>query len=77
MLERFISKEEKEDFIQSMFIIGATLVCSILFIVVRIFPRIEIVTSRFLNRGVCKPQEDKNARPIKKRHTILGKTLRR
>jgi hypothetical protein len=77
MLKQFISKEEKQDFIQSVFVIGATLVCSIIFITIRIFPRLEVVLNRFLNKGACKLQEDKNGRPIKKRYTILGKTLRR
>ena len=77
MLKQFITKDERQDFTQSVFVIIATLVCSAIFITLRIFPRLEVVLNRFLNKGVCKPQEDKNARPIKKRYTILGKTLRR
>jgi len=52
MLKRFISPEEKEDFIQSVFVVGATLVCSAMFIILRIFPRLEVVLNRFLNKGV-------------------------
>ena len=78
MLKWFMSKEEKQDFTQSFFIIMATLFCSTLFIINRIFPRLEIVLCRFLKKRMCQTQEDKtNGRPIKKRYTILGKTLLR
>jgi len=77
MLKWFMSKEEKQDFTHSFFIIIATLVCSTIFITLRIFPRLEVVLNRFLNKGGCEPRRIKNGRPIKKCYTILGKTLRR
>ena len=58
MLERFITKEEKEDFTQSVFVIMATIVCSILFILNRIFPRLENVLSKLVKKRLCKTQKN-------------------
>lgn len=77
MLKPFMPKEDKEDMIETLFIITGTLIISTMFIVFRIFPRLEVVLNRFLKRGMSKPRRIKNGRPIKKRYTILGKTLRR
>jgi hypothetical protein len=77
MLKWFMTKEDKQDFAQTLSIIMVTLVCSTIFIVFRIFPRLESVLNRFLKKGLRKTRRIKNGRPIKKRYTILGKTLRR
>ena len=77
MLKQFMPKEDKENVVEVLFIIAATLIISTMFIVFRIFPRLETVLNRFLKRARSKPRRIKNGRPIKKRYTILGKTLRR
>lgn len=75
MLKWHISKEDKEGVTGVLFVIAGTLFISSMFVVFRIFPRLEVVLTRFLKKKTSKPRRIKNGRPIKKRYTILGKTL--